>query len=157
MTTFFLHGLDSSSRGTKGRYFTENFPEVICPDFSGTLDERVEQFTTLCAQHNDLLLVGSSFGGLMATVFAITHPGRVQRLILLAPALNFGGYTPPETMLVIPTLLVIGKNDVVTPPDQVLPLARNTFARLEEQLANDDHMLHDTFQSLPWPELIGNH
>jgi len=157
MTTFFLHGLDSSGRGTKGSYFSENFPRVVCPNFSGDLGERLNQFTTLSAKYQDLILIGSSFGGLMATCFAIEHPERVQQLILLAPALNFCDYTPPQAKLKVPTLLVIGKQDVVTPPELVLPLARKTFACLKEQLVEDDHLLHDTFSALPWQELLFDH
>ena len=36
-TTYFLHGLDSSGSGTKGRFFALNFPHVVCPDFAGPL------------------------------------------------------------------------------------------------------------------------
>lgn len=154
MTTFFLHGLDSSGRGTKGSYFSENFPQVVCPDFSGGLPERLDTLAALCAEQEGLTLIGSSFGGLMATCFAITNPQKVKQLILLAPALNFAAYVPPENMIAIPTLLVIGTHDVVTPPRQVLPLARKTFSRLEERTVDDDHMLHRTFGTLPWQELI---
>ncbi|SHO51307.1 alpha/beta fold hydrolase [Desulfopila aestuarii] len=154
MSIFFLHGLDSSGQGAKGRYFSEKFPQVLCPDFSGDLKERLHQFATLSANHQNLTLIGSSFGGLMATCFAIAHPERVQQLILLAPALNFGDYTPPQTLLNVPTLLVIGKQDVVTPPNLVLPLARKTFANLKEQLVEDDHMLHHAFYAIPWQELL---
>lgn len=157
MTTFFLHGLDSSGRGTKGSYFSNNFPQVVCPDFTGDLQERVSQFQTLSAEHQDLILIGSSFGGLMATCFAVAHPRRVEQLILLAPALNYGAFTPPQTMLHVPTLLVIGKQDIVTPPELVLPLARQTFANLTEQLTEDDHLLRETFYALPWQELLYDH
>jgi len=154
MTTFFLHGLDSSGRGTKGKYFARHFPEVACPDFSGGLEERLDQFAAVCDGHDRLTLIGSSFGGLMATCFAIRRPERVQRLILLAPALNFAGYAVPEKKIETPTLVVIGRHDTVTPPEQVLPMARRTFAVLEEILADDDHMLHSTFQALNWRELL---
>ncbi|MFV0439069.1 MAG: alpha/beta fold hydrolase [Desulfopila sp.] len=154
MTTFFLHGLDSSAQGTKGRYFSWNFPQVTCADFFGNLAERVDQLTELTSDQAELTLIGSSFGGLMATVFAIANPKRVKRLILLAPALNFAGFTPPQAMLDTPTLLVIGTGDLVTPPELVLPQARKTFVQLTEQLVEDDHMLHNTFQLLPWHDLI---
>lgn len=36
--------------------------------------------------HEDLTILGYSMGGSIATAFAQAHPGRVQRLILLAPA-----------------------------------------------------------------------
>lgn len=156
MATFFLHGLDSSGRGTKGCYFSAHFPRIVCPDFSGDLANRLQQFSTISAQHQSLTLIGSSFGGLMATVFAIAHPERVRKLILLAPALNFDGYAAPQTMVNTPTLVIIGKQDIVTPPAVVLPLARKTFANLKEHLVEDDHLLHNTYSTLPWHELLAD-
>lgn len=154
MTTYFLHGLDSSGQGTKGTYFSSNFPHIHCPDFTGELHDRLSQFSALSKETSQLTLIGSSFGGLMATCFAIEHPERIKQLILLAPALNFSGFTPPAQPIGVPTLLVIGNRDDVTPPDPVLPLARSTFSQLEERLVDDDHMLHTTFHKLPWQELL---
>lgn len=153
-TTIFLHGLDSSGRGTKGRFLAVNFPEVLCPDFSGSLQDRLDQLALLCTGQKELVLIGSSFGGLMATCFALANPGCVRRLILLAPALNFTEYVPPARPIDIPTLLVIGKHDTVTPPELVLPLAERTFADLTVTLVDDDHLLHATFPTLEWPVLI---
>ena len=151
---FFLHGLDSSSLGTKAQYFSGNFPDIICPDFHGNLEERLAQLETLCKNAANLLLIGSSFGGLMATCFAISHPEQVKRLILLAPALNFAGFSPPARQISIPTLLIIGKDDTVTPPHLVLPLAQKTFSHLDLHLVDDDHLLRESFLSLNWPELV---
>ncbi len=150
----FLHGLDSSSKGTKGRWFTDNFPEMIIPDFSGTLSERMKQLEAICAQKKELVMVGSSFGGLMATLFAIKKPQACAKLILLAPALNFEEYVPPEKPITVPTLLVIGRHDTVTPPDKVLPLAKQSFADIEIMLKEDDHMLHTAFFAMGWKKLL---
>lgn len=154
-TTLFLHGLDSSSRGTKGRYFADHFPAVIRPDFQGDLNQRLLQLDAVCAGQSDLTLIGSSFGGLMATCFAINHAERIRRLILLAPALNFSDFKPPQKALVIPTLLVMGRNDTVCPPRLVEPLARATFSNITVRLGNDDHLLHTMFYELDWPGLLG--
>ena len=88
----FLHGLDSSGNGSKGRYFSERYPQMLRPDFSGDLPTRLAQLEEVVGKGEDLLLVGSSYGGLLATVFALNHPGKVQRLVLLAPAFNFPEY-----------------------------------------------------------------
>lgn len=151
---YFLHGLDSSGSGTKGRFFTRNFPQVISPDFAGSLSARLHQLTKLCAGQQQLLLIGSSFGGLMATCYAIEHPEQMTKLILLAPALNFAGFRPPACPLRIPTLLVVGQHDTVTPAEGVIPLARATFADLEIDITDDDHLLHATFHLLNWPHLL---
>lgn len=153
MSTFFLHGLDSSGRGTKGSYFATHFPQVQSPDFSGTLQDRVAQLSALCRDRNDLTLIGSSFGGLMATVYACANPEKVAQLVLLAPALNFE-YSPPADRIDMPTLLVIGDKDDVCPPDLVIPAAERTFTRLTVNLVDDDHMLHDTFRQMDWQQYI---
>ncbi len=152
--TFFLHGLDSSGGGTKGRFFAEHFPHIRRPDFSGGLEERMARLEGLCTGLDDLTFIGSSFGGLMAALFARHQPQRVSRLVLLAPALNYGNYQPPAEMLTIPTTLVIGRHDTVTPPALVLPLAERTFAHLQIEVTEDDHMLHQTFALMPWHRLL---
>lgn len=152
--TFFLHGLDSSGQGTKGCYFAEHFPHVHRPDFAGTLENRLSRLTHLCRNKQGLVLIGSSFGGLMATSYAITHPDKVDRLILLAPALNFADYRPPVRKLTVPCLLVIGRYDTITPPALVIPLAEASFANLEIRVEDDDHMLHRSFSSLDWSTIL---
>jgi predicted esterase len=153
-TTLFLHGLDSSGRGTKGRYFTENFPGIIAPDFSGSLQERLQALETICMDMKQLVMIGSSFGGLMATCFAIAHPERVPKLILLAPALNFPEFSPPASPLHNPALLIIGDHDTVTPPNLVLPAARATFKNLEIRSCDDDHLLRTAFLAVDWRKLL---
>jgi len=152
---FFLHGLDSSGNGTKGRFFAEHFPEVERPDFEGTLLERIEQLEKLCAGYDKLIFVGSSFGGLMGTCFAIEQPERVHRLVLLAPALNFAGYEPPNNHINVENFIVIGSKDVVTPPTLVIPKVEETFANPQIREVDDDHFLHQTFAGLDWPSLLG--
>lgn len=154
MKTYFLHGLDSSSKGTKGQWFTKHFPEMCIPDFEGDLATRLSKLEKLCAGCNDLILVGSSFGGLLATCFAIRHPGRCHSLVLLAPALNFPEFVPPQEMVSTPSILIIGDQDTVTPPDSVLPLARKTFSQLQIFRYEDDHMLHGCFEKLDWKQLL---
>lgn len=153
-TRFFLHGLDSSSKGTKGQWFRDNFPDMLMADFTGTLSERMEQLEARCQGLKNLILVGSSFGGLMATEFAIRNPSACAKLILLAPALNFEEYSPPVKRIKVPTLLVIGKHDTVTPPDLVLPMAERSFAEIDISVENDDHMLHAVFPAMPWAKLL---
>lgn len=151
---FFLHGHDSSGQGTKGQFFQAHFPHVHRPNFTGNLADRLQQLQGLCQGIASLTLIGSSFGGLMATCYAAQFPEKTARLILLAPALNFGDFQPPPTKLQILTRLIIGKGDTVTPPGQVIPLAKQTFANLEVSEQDDDHMLHQTMPILPWHELL---
>ena len=153
-TRIFLHGLDSSGSGTKGTYFSKRYPDMLRPDFDGTLQERMEQLSHLIFGSSDLIAVGSSFGGLMAARLAIERPDRLKRLILLAPALNFHEYRTPRQKVDTETLAVIGKNDDVTPPDIVVPAAEATFSNLQITVVEDDHLLHNTFQNLDWESLL---
>ncbi len=152
--TFFLHGLDSSSKGTKGQWFAKHFPEVLIPDFKGDLTIRLSALKNLSNNCDNMTLVGSSFGGLMATCFAMEYPGKCKSLILLAPALNFPQYSPPLRKIETPTTLIIGNQDTVTPPDIVLPLATRSFSQLQIFTYEDDHMLHKSFEKLDWQELL---
>jgi pimeloyl-ACP methyl ester carboxylesterase len=151
---YFLHGLDSSGNGTKGRFLASNFPYIIRPDFRGSLTARLEQFSKLCQGSTSLVLIGSSYGGLMATCHAIRNPQSVVRLILLAPALNYEDYRPPASPLPIPTTLIIGEHDTVTPPNPVIALAEATFSHLDTRIMDDDHLLHKSFPTLDWQKML---
>ena len=102
----------------------------------------------------ELIVVGSSFGGLMGACLCQGQPEKVKRLIMLAPALNFPEYQIPDKKICTESLLVIGKKDTVTPPDLVIPAAEATFSHLETTLVNDDHLLHNYFQNLDWQTLL---
>ncbi len=158
MKHFFLHGLDSSSNGTKGRYFKDNFPDFIVPDFAGSLEMRLQKLENLCNVESDseepVVLVGSSFGGLLAACFAAKHPKRTERLILMAPALNFPGLEIPATRITVPTYLLIGSNDTVTPAKKVIPIAKQAFVHLEINLVDEDHLLHKSFPTLDLENLL---
>ena len=154
MNKLFLHGLDSSGSGTKGTFFSHYAPDMERPDFDGTLEERMEQLRSIVSGRGDLIVVGSSFGGLMGACLAQEQPEMFRRLIMLAPALNFADYRVPKKKLPMETLLVIGRNDTVTPPDIVIPAARATFANLQVTIFDDDHLLHHIFRDLNWQYLL---
>ena len=153
-STFFLHGLDSSIQGTKAQWFRQRFPQMEMQDYHGDLTQRLEQLEAQLAGLDHLTLIGSSFGGLMAACFALRHPERCRRLVLLAPALNFSEYHPPPTPIAVPVLLVMGERDDVCPPALVLPQAQASFNKLTVRLEDDDHMLHRTFPALDWTRLL---
>ena len=151
----FLHGLESSSRGAKAGFLRKLYPDMLVPDFSGSLSERMK---TLCAVLNrgkNIILIGSSFGGLMATIFAMEHHGVVNRVILLAPALNFPEFSR-YTMrpLDIPARMIIGQKDTVTPPEKVIPMALKIFTALQYDIVDDNHLLADTFRNLDWEAML---
>jgi len=151
----FLHGLESSSRGAKATFLRGLFPDMVSPDFKGSLAVRLALLADILAGQQDIMLVGSSFGGLMATIYAMENKGAVARIVLLAPALNFpelSGYELQQ--LNIPAWLIIGKNDTVTPAAQVVPVARKIFTALHYDEVDDDHLLAKTFRDLDWNTLL---
>lgn len=155
MIPVFLHGLESSCNGKKGRWFSERFPEMLMQDFSGSLPERMEQLELFLAGKSDLVLIGSSYGGLMAAVYAIEHPPCVTRIVLLAPALNFQEFSPFRARRSnVPVHLYVGAKDVVCPADLVIQAAGNVFTDLVVKRVEDDHLLHDTFSRIDWISLI---
>jgi len=155
MIRIFLHGLESSSKGAKANFLRDRFPDMLIPDFRGSLSERMTSLNVILAGEREIILVGSSFGGLMATLYAMENGDVVDRLVLLAPALNFpdiSGYGIKRVS--IPARMIIGRHDTVTPAQIVVPIARRIFGDLTYDEVNDDHMLAGTFRSLDWKSLL---
>lgn len=151
----FIHGLDSSSRGTKGSYFRARYPGMFMEDYSGPLGERMAQLEKGLLGAQDLILVGSSYGGLMAALFACNNEARVRRLVLLAPALGLADFAPfVGRPLQIPVSLYHGLSDVVVLPGPTLRIARRLFGSLDHHLVDDDHNLHRVFPTLDWGALL---
>ena len=84
----YIHGSDSDSNSGKARQFREWFPGMLTPDFTGSFDERMGQLYSILGDKTDWTLIGSSYGGLLSTVFTLDHPDQVRKQILLAPALT---------------------------------------------------------------------
>jgi len=155
MTRVFIHGLESSSQGTKGVFFRERYPDMIIDDFSGSLKERMEKLNRLLAGRDDLILVGSSYGGLMAAIYACENEKRVSRVILLAPALHVPDFERFLDMRInVPVSLFHGENDDVVPPAAVRSIAQQVFKNLDYHLVKDDHSLHVTFPLMDWKALV---
>ncbi|MBN1104889.1 MAG: alpha/beta hydrolase [Deltaproteobacteria bacterium] len=151
----FLHGLDSSSQGTKAVFFRERYPDMLTPDFSGPLEERVQQLEGILSGTAGLRIVGSSFGGLMATVFAMQHESSIERMVLLAPAINLlaaSGY--PEKRVSVPVWVFHGNHDDVIPLRDARAVARRIFPHLTFREVEDDHNLHGTFRTFDWDMLL---
>ncbi|MCU0531196.1 MAG: alpha/beta hydrolase [Syntrophales bacterium] len=155
VTRVFIHGLESSSQGTKGVFFRERYPDMIIDDFGGPLEERMEKLNGLLEGRQDLVLVGSSFGGLMAAIYACENEPRVRKVVLLAPALHIPDFSRClDRRVKLPVLLVHGKNDDVVPPAAVKAIAERVFENLEYRLVDDDHSLHVSFPLMDWKALL---
>jgi pimeloyl-ACP methyl ester carboxylesterase len=151
----FLHGLESNNQGTKAVFFREHFPGMLTPNFQGSLRDRMEQLKPMLAAENDLTLVGSSFGGLMAAIFALTDTARVRKLILLAPALNLLPLTNyPLKKIATPAFIFHGTQDSVIPIDASLKISQKIFSQCAFKKVVDDHFLHNTFPIIDWKQLL---
>jgi pimeloyl-ACP methyl ester carboxylesterase len=101
VTVIYIHGFASSARSSKAAFFSRKFaehgidlhaPDLNLPDFSTlTITRMLRQVTELAdGVQGDVTLIGSSLGGFVA-VQAAGRDARVGHLVLLAPALEFGG------------------------------------------------------------------
>jgi pimeloyl-ACP methyl ester carboxylesterase len=154
-TRVFIHGLDSSSRGTKGTFFRGRYPQMLMEDFSGPIEARMAHLTESLAGKSSLILVGSSYGGLMAALFACRQETRIRKLVLLAPALVHADFSPwYPTPLQMPAVLYHGRRDTVVPPEPARQVAERLFRNLESHLVDDDHNLHRIFPKLEWDRLL---
>ena len=100
----YLHGFASSSASMKATYFSERLAEqgvpARCPDLNQP-DFATLSLTRMLAQLDGeiaaleasgpgpVTLMGSSLGGTLAILAAERFPDRVDRLVLLAPAVMF--------------------------------------------------------------------
>ena len=152
----YLHGLDSNSKTYKAALIRAIYPDLITPDFTGSLEERMQQLYPILGDESNWTLIGSSFGGLMAALFATQHPGQVRKMILLVPALMFPEFAQnlPTKPITVPTILIHGRQDTVVPLGQITPLAEKAFRYLTYHIVDDDHRLHQTADKLDWKSLI---
>jgi pimeloyl-ACP methyl ester carboxylesterase len=128
---------------------------MIIEDFLGSFSERMEKLEGLLTGKDQLILVGSSYGGLMAAVYACLHEDRVGKLILLAPALHLEEYHPYlEKTLFLPVTIFHGRQDEVVPMEEVRAIAEAHYMNLTFHVQEDDHSLHATFGSLEWDLLL---
>jgi pimeloyl-ACP methyl ester carboxylesterase len=151
----FIHGLESSNQGTKAVFFREKYPDMILPTFEGPLTARMEKLDQVLSGKSDIRIVGSSFGGLMAVLFAMEHPARVARMVLLAPAIHMIHDAPGKKETVtIPVSIYHGTKDAVIPLSEVHTVAPELFSDLSFHVVADDHYLHKTFKALDWDTLL---
>jgi pimeloyl-ACP methyl ester carboxylesterase len=147
----FIHGLESSGSGYKGRFFKNIFPDILTPDFMGDLDNRMELLNKILERYDKINVIGSSFGGLMATIYAINNSAKVNKMVLLAPALSFYKFNEDcIKKVVIPVYIFHGKKDNVVPFKDTQRIAEKIFENLDFHIVDDDHMLHKTIKEIPW-------
>ncbi len=104
MRILYLYGFASGPQSDKAQFFKNKFSSVdVRFDIYDYIPD-IKSFTNLKTSHlleklhsyiqkhypkKDLILFGSSFGGLLSTWYASKHPEKIKKLILMAPALKF--------------------------------------------------------------------
>ena len=151
----YLHGLDGSSQGVKARLLRGLFPGILTPDFSGSLGERMAQLAGIVGRTRGWVMVGSSFGGLMAALYACRNPEQVSKLVLLAPALIWPDFAAsPPAPVSMPVVIYHGARDELIPLATVRELAGQVFTNLDFRSMDDDHGLFQTVHAIDWQALI---
>jgi pimeloyl-ACP methyl ester carboxylesterase len=100
VTVFYLHGFASSAKSTKATYFETRLTALgmtfRCPDFNEpdfrtlTITRMLDQLdAALSSSDGETTLIGSSLGGTLAVLAAARFADRIDRLVLLAPAVMF--------------------------------------------------------------------
>lgn len=154
-TRVFIHGLESTGKGTKGLFFRDRYPDMMIEDYFGAFPRRMEKLEGLLEGKPDLILVGSSYGGLMAATYACLHEERVRKLVLLAPALHLEEFSPYlNRKLGMPVAIFHGLQDEIVPLAAVRAIAERVFVNLTFTTVEDDHSLRETFADYEWGGLL---
>ena len=151
----FVHGLEGSSQGVKAKLLRQIFPGILTPDFRGPLAERMRQLDKFLTGKSGWTIIGSSFGGMMAALYACQHPTQVDKLVLLAPALiwpDFAGDLPESISL--PVIIYHGDKDELIPSGVIREIAEKVFLNLTLHLVDDNHGLYKTAQEIDWRKLV---
>ncbi len=128
------------------RFFADEY-RVIAPDMRGhghsdappsgyTMDELQRDLETVLARLNvseRFVLAGHSFGGAVAVSYAVAHPERVERLILVGTPSDFRLHPAIQSLFRVPTPLLEWVNrtiahDLHAPAYVLKRLYRNTLA-----------------------------
>jgi pimeloyl-ACP methyl ester carboxylesterase len=126
--TIFIHGQESSSQGNKAVFFQDLFPEMIIPDFVGDVSTRMSKLNKILTDKKGVIMIGSSLGGLMASLYAFQNQDRMKKLILLAPAINLSDFSPYlSKKLTLPVYIFHGKNDEIIPLSSIQAIAEKVF------------------------------
>jgi pimeloyl-ACP methyl ester carboxylesterase len=131
----FCHGLESGPHGSKYRALVAAGYDVIAPDCRGMMDlaQRVAIVAPILVAEKPLV-VGSSFGGIVAILAALETRVKLPGMVLCAPALERAN-VPLETLVVPnPVTIIHGRNDTVIPIELVEVEDDHFLANCDEEI-----------------------
>ena len=145
------HGLWGSPNGSKVTAIRESGIEVISPDFNEMeLKDRVELLKETIEIGN-VVLAGSSWGGLACALTAIQIPEKLKGLLLLAPALHYpeSPNDEPEKLIApdsVPVTIIHSTTDDIVP----ISASKNYIERSGNNVqlieVEDNHVLEDSIE-----------
>ena len=145
------HGLWGSPTGSKVTAIRESGIEVISPDFNEMeLIDRVELLKETIEIGN-VVLAGSSWGGLACALTAMQIPEKLKGLLLLAPALHYpeSPNDEPEKLIApdsVPVTIIHSTTDDIVP----ISASKNYIERSGNNVqlieVEDNHVLEDSIE-----------
>ena len=145
------HGLWGSPNGSKVTAIRESGIEVISPDFNEMeLIDRVELLKETIGIGN-VVLAGSSWGGLACALTAMQIPEKLKGLLLLAPALHYpeSPNDEPEKLIApdsVPVTIIHSTTDDIVP----ISASKNYIERSGNNVqlieVEDNHVLENSIE-----------
>ena len=145
------HGLWGSPNGSKVTAIRESGIEVLSPDFNGMeLNERIDILNELVSKE-EVVLAGSSYGGLACALVAQQQPKQIKGMLLLAPALHLpeAPNNVPENLIApenIPVIIIHSTTDYIVP----ISASKDYLERSKENVklieVDDNHVLENSIE-----------
>ena len=145
------HGLWGSPNGSKVTAIRESGIEVISPDFNEMeLIDRVELLKETIEIGN-VVLAGSSWGGMACALTAMQIPEKLKGLLLLAPALHYpeSPNDEPEKLIApdsVPVTIIHSTTDDIVP----ISASKNYIERSGNNVqlieVEDNHVLENSIE-----------
>ena len=145
------HGLWGSPNGSKVTAVRESGIEVISPDFNEMeLVDRIELLEKTI-QIGDVVLAGSSWGGLACALTAQKKPDKLKGLLLLAPALHYPEppNDNPDKLIApdgIPVTIIHSKTDDIVPINASKDYVKRSGNNVNLIVVEDSHVLENSIE-----------
>ncbi len=145
------HGLWGSPNGSKVTAIRESGIEVISPDFNEMeLVDRVELLKETI-DVGDVVLAGSSWGGLACALTAQEKPEKLRGLLLLAPALHYPEHPNdvPEKLIApdnVPVTIIHSTTDDIVPISASKDYIERSGNNVQLIEVEDNHVLEDSIE-----------
>tara|TARA_B110000014_G_scaffold260505_1_gene250382 strand:- start:2620 stop:3108 length:489 start_codon:yes stop_codon:yes gene_type:complete len=145
------HGLWGSPNGSKVTAIRESGIEVLSPDFNNMeLEERIEILNELVSKE-EVILAGSSYGGLACALVAQQNPEQIKGMLLLAPALHLPEHPndKPEKLTAptnFPITIIHSTTDEIVPISASKDYIERSGKNLKLIEVEDSHVLENSIK-----------